>query len=140
MDARRSLAAPRRVRVSAEIVGRMRALLSHRVSAGLQSPPACSLGRPCAAPARATRSTPHRPGCRPAVDQAVTLAERDRAWLRERLADLRSRWEALQPGLPHSVVHGDAWVGNVVATEDGQVVLLDPERCSAGPPEWEAVP
>ncbi|PRY31701.1 phosphotransferase family enzyme [Umezawaea tangerina] len=36
-------------------------------------------------------------------------------------------------------MHGDAWVGNVVATDDGQVVVLDLERCSVGPPEWDLV-
>jgi hypothetical protein len=27
----------------------------------------------------------------------------------------------------------------VIATEDGQVLLLDLERCSVGPPEWDLV-
>ncbi|WP_220449850.1 phosphotransferase family protein [Nonomuraea longispora] len=39
--------------------------------------------------------------------------------------------------MPECVVHGDAWIGNVVCTDDGDVVLLDLERCSAGPPEWD---
>ena len=37
------------------------------------------------------------------------------------------------------MVHGDAWAGNVVATDDGRVILLDLERCSIGPPEWDLV-
>jgi aminoglycoside phosphotransferase (APT) family kinase protein len=36
-------------------------------------------------------------------------------------------------------VHGDAWGGNIVATDDGRTVLLDLERCSIGPPEWDMV-
>jgi aminoglycoside phosphotransferase (APT) family kinase protein len=36
-------------------------------------------------------------------------------------------------------VHGDAWGGNIVATDDGQTFLLDLERCSIGPPEWDLV-
>ncbi|MGW7477069.1 phosphotransferase family protein [Nonomuraea muscovyensis] len=34
-------------------------------------------------------------------------------------------------------MHGDAWTGNVVTTDDGEAVLLDLERCSIGPPEWD---
>ncbi|MFF4315780.1 phosphotransferase family protein [Streptomyces sp. NPDC001507] len=40
--------------------------------------------------------------------------------------------------MPECVVHGDAWVGNVAATADGPV-LLDFERVSVGPPEWDLV-
>ncbi|MBY8853502.1 phosphotransferase, partial [Saccharothrix sp. MB29] len=43
------------------------------------------------------------------------------------------------PGLPRGVVHGDAWRGNVVRTHDGEVLLLDFERCALGPPEWDLV-
>ncbi|MFI7533622.1 phosphotransferase family protein [Streptosporangium sp. NPDC049376] len=71
------------------------------------------------------------------IDRAFTLTEDDRQWMRERLAELRTRWRTLPAGLPDSVVHGDAWIGNVVGTDDGRVVLLDLERCSAGPPEWD---
>jgi aminoglycoside phosphotransferase (APT) family kinase protein len=53
------------------------------------------------------------------------------------LNELEARYAELPPGLPESVVHGDAWIGNVVSTDDGQVVLLDLERCSIGPPEWD---
>ncbi|GAA2411218.1 aminoglycoside phosphotransferase family protein [Nonomuraea africana] len=73
------------------------------------------------------------------IDRAATLTEPDRAWMRKHLAGLRARWASLPGGLPESVVHGDAWIGNVVATDDGRVVLLDLERCSVGPPEWDLV-
>ena len=73
------------------------------------------------------------------IDAATTLAETDRIWLRERLTSLQARYTSLPSGLPRCVVHGDAWVGNVVATDDGRVVLLDLERCSVGPPEWDLV-
>jgi aminoglycoside phosphotransferase (APT) family kinase protein len=71
------------------------------------------------------------------IDRAATLSEADRAWMRGHLADLQARHAGLPAGLPECVVHGDAWVGNVVHTDDGQVVLLDLERCSIGPPEWD---
>lgn len=73
------------------------------------------------------------------IDAATTLSDGDRAWLRQRQTTLEARYAELPEGLPQCVVHGDAWVGNVVATQDGQVVLLDLERCAVGPPEWDLV-
>ncbi|MGN9779838.1 phosphotransferase [Nonomuraea sp. ZG12] len=73
------------------------------------------------------------------IDAATTLTDADRRWMREHLAELQASYQKLPPGLPYSVVHGDAWIGNVVATDDGQVVFLDLERCSIGPPEWDLV-
>ena len=70
---------------------------------------------------------------------ALPIPDDDRAWLRARLTELEQKWAALAPGLPACVVHGDAWAGNVVATDDGQVILLDLERCPVGPREWDLV-
>ncbi|WP_240777804.1 phosphotransferase family protein [Nonomuraea basaltis] len=71
------------------------------------------------------------------IDRAAMLDEADRTWMHRHLNELEARYAELPPGLPKSVVHGDAWIGNVVSTDDGQVVLLDLERCSIGPPEWD---
>jgi hypothetical protein len=56
-------------------------------------------------------------------------------------------WEELPPhrhGTPAEVagvlrrLHAQAMpAGNVVAAADGTMILLDLERCSAGPPEWD---
>lgn len=73
------------------------------------------------------------------IAAAHTLSEDDRRWLRERLEELRQRWDSLPTGFPWCVIHGDAWVGNVAAMEDGSAVLLDLERTSIGPPEWDLV-
>lgn len=73
------------------------------------------------------------------IDAAVTLGDGDRIWLREHLASLREDYRCRPAGLRACVVHGDAWVGNVVTTTDGRTVLLDLERCSVGPPEWDLV-
>ncbi|MEU6663821.1 aminoglycoside phosphotransferase family protein [Streptomyces sp. NPDC046821] len=72
------------------------------------------------------------------IGAAHTVNDDDRQWLRDRLEDLKNRWASRPRGLPECVVHGDAWVGNVVATEDGPV-MLDLERASFGPPEWDLV-
>jgi aminoglycoside phosphotransferase (APT) family kinase protein len=73
------------------------------------------------------------------ISTAATFAEDDRAWMREHLAELRRRYTRLPKGLPPCVVHGDAWIGNVVSTTDGRVVFLDLERTAIGPPEWDLV-
>ncbi|MFD7413138.1 phosphotransferase enzyme family protein [Kitasatospora purpeofusca] len=70
------------------------------------------------------------------IDGAATLDETQRDWLRGRLAELRTAWSKLPPGLPTSVVHGDAWRGNVAVTPT-TTYLLDFERTSVGPPEWD---
>lgn len=72
------------------------------------------------------------------IAAASTLTAGERGWLLDRLAELVAAYADLPPGLPTCVVHGDAWRGNVVSTVDG-VVLLDLERCSVGPPEWDLV-
>lgn len=73
------------------------------------------------------------------ISAAVTLPERDRAWLHDRLCELEGRYRAERPGrLPECVVHGDASAGNIVRC-GGRTVLLDLERVSVGPPEWDLV-
>lgn len=71
------------------------------------------------------------------IAQATTVNSDERAWLIQRLAELRHRYASLPPGRPRCVVHGDAWRGNIAKTPDGRVILLDLERCSLGPPEWD---
>ncbi|WP_231951570.1 phosphotransferase family protein [Nocardia terpenica] len=73
------------------------------------------------------------------IESAQFLTAHDRAWMRTHLTELRRRWSHRPTGLPWCVIHGDAWIGNVVATEDGAIVFLDLERTSFGPPEWGTV-
>ena len=73
------------------------------------------------------------------IEGAATLSQPDRLWLGEHLAELKDRYTRLPDGLPHRVLHGDAWVGNIVTINDGPTVLLDLERFSTGPPEWDLI-
>ncbi|MFF4057704.1 aminoglycoside phosphotransferase family protein [Streptomyces sp. NPDC001708] len=72
------------------------------------------------------------------IEAATSLSEDDRLWLHDRHADLREQWEHRPQGLPDCVVHGDAWVGNIARTANGPI-LMDFERASIGPPEWDLV-
>ncbi|MGW6744994.1 phosphotransferase family protein [Streptomyces sp. NPDC055025] len=65
------------------------------------------------------------------------LNDDDRAFLHEHLAQLRSTWTHLPEGHPLCVVHGDAWKGNCVVTENGTRYLMDFERTALGRPEWD---
>ncbi|GAA2666590.1 aminoglycoside phosphotransferase family protein [Streptomyces aculeolatus] len=72
------------------------------------------------------------------IEASTSIPDDDRTWLRRHLAELQARWADRPKGLPECVVHGDAWTGNVARTTDGPV-LLDFERMSIGPPEWDLV-
>ncbi|QKZ20357.1 aminoglycoside phosphotransferase family protein [Streptomyces chartreusis] len=72
------------------------------------------------------------------IDAAEYLTADDSDWLRQRLKELKEGWARRPQGLPECVVHGDAWVGNVPRTAEGPV-LMDFERASIGPPEWDLV-
>lgn len=67
---------------------------------------------------------------------ARLLDDHDRRWLSNHLNQLTQSWSTLPAGLAWCAVHGDAWGGNIVAT-DTEVVVLDLERFAYGPPEWD---
>lgn len=71
------------------------------------------------------------------IAAASTLTAADRDWLQRHLADLRRT--PLAAGMPRCVIHGDAWAGNIVTTTAGVPLLIDLERVSVGPPEWDLV-
>ncbi|MFJ3790637.1 phosphotransferase family protein [Kitasatospora sp. NPDC090091] len=70
------------------------------------------------------------------IDGATTLDSEQRQWLRDRLTALETAWSSLPTGMLTSVIHGDAWGGNVAVTPT-TAYLLDFERTSLGPPEWD---
>lgn len=74
------------------------------------------------------------------IGQASRLDPADRTWLSNHLAELRARYERLPSGRPQSVIHGDAWEGNVAVPVIGSPILLDLEHVSIGYPDWDLIP
>ncbi|KUN02060.1 aminoglycoside phosphotransferase [Streptomyces yokosukanensis] len=67
---------------------------------------------------------------------ARSVSDDDRKWLLNRLDELQHQWGQLPAGRPHCVIHGDAWGGNCAVTDEA-ALLMDFERTSLGPPEWD---
>lgn len=63
----------------------------------------------------------------------------DRAWLQDQIARLRLELADGAPDGKTAVVHGDAWQGNVVVTDDEEPILLDFEHTSVGNPDWDLI-
>ncbi|WP_435060467.1 phosphotransferase family protein [Streptomyces sp. bgisy060] len=72
------------------------------------------------------------------LQAATTIGDDDKEWLHGLHCDLVVAWAERPAGLPDRAVHGDAWPGNIVRTVDG-VLMMDLERFSVGPPEWDLV-
>ncbi|MGW6198794.1 phosphotransferase family protein [Kribbella sp. NPDC055110] len=86
----------------------------------------------------------------PALDPFVRLDEHlaaaepglnasDRGFLAERLVELKADYTRVSEGLPICVIHGDANRKNAIRGSDGRALLLDLERFSLGPREWDLV-
>jgi hypothetical protein len=91
--------------------------------------------------ATAAPSVPLLAGVQPFVRiaeriDASPLVDADKNFLRHRLADFEAQWPA-STDLPTAIIHGDPHADNVVTTADGRVLILDLERFSLGPPEWD---
>ncbi|MFC6093149.1 phosphotransferase enzyme family protein [Saccharothrix lopnurensis] len=79
-------------------------------------------------------------GLHDSISTASALSDADRTWLANHLAGLRDQHAALPPGLPVTVIHGDAWQGNLAVPAHGRPVLLDLDTISLGSPEWDLTP
>ncbi len=80
---------------------------------------------------------------RHAVEHAVepgagVLTSDQRAWLRDRIEELTGRWLDLDTGSP-VLLHGDAWIDNLLRLHDGDVMLCDWDGVAVGPREWDLV-
>lgn len=74
------------------------------------------------------------------MSDAEGLADADRAVL-DRLTDwVTAALPHVRYALPHTVVHGDAHLGNLIRGRDGTVVVCDFDAVSLGPAEWDLMP
>jgi len=67
---------------------------------------------------------------------AEELSDSDREFLESRCTSLDERLADLRPVLPRGVLHGDAHLGNLIASPSGPV-LCDFDSTSVGPREWD---
>ncbi|MEU9885232.1 aminoglycoside phosphotransferase family protein [Sphaerisporangium sp. NPDC051017] len=67
------------------------------------------------------------------------LSPCQRAWLRDRVDELTTRWESLETDAPAVLLHGDAWIDNLLRCSDGHAVLCDWDGVAVGPREWDLV-
>ncbi len=74
------------------------------------------------------------------IDGGFVLLDEDRAWLKSLVEQLSLDYRELAPSVPLTVIHGDAWQGNVVVPmAGGDPVLLDLDQLGVGPREWDLV-
>jgi hypothetical protein len=68
---------------------------------------------------------------------AAPVRDDEKQFLQHRLDELTAQWPTTAFERPDAVIHGDPHGGNVVATPGGTILILDLERFSLGPPEWD---
>jgi aminoglycoside phosphotransferase (APT) family kinase protein len=73
------------------------------------------------------------------VDEAGDLDDADRNFLLRCCEEVHARIRALEFVLPTRLVHGDAHLGNLIASPAGPV-LCDFDSSCMGPPEWDLTP
>jgi aminoglycoside phosphotransferase (APT) family kinase protein len=67
------------------------------------------------------------------------LDQADADFLRQRIDDLRGKYDGLDFVLKPGPIHGDANVGNVILDRDGNPLLIDLDSFAVGPREWDLV-
>lgn len=73
------------------------------------------------------------------ISALENIDEGDAGFIRKRIGDLASAYNALEFALPPGVIHGDANVGNVILDRDCNPILIDLDSFSIGPREWDLV-
>ncbi|MBF6435496.1 aminoglycoside phosphotransferase family protein [Nocardia cyriacigeorgica] len=73
------------------------------------------------------------------IRAATTIGHDDQQWLTEHYEAIRRRYEQLPATDRTSVIHGDAWQGNLVVPASGTPIFLDLDKVSVGRPEWDLV-
>ncbi|WP_438388703.1 phosphotransferase family protein [Actinopolyspora saharensis] len=74
------------------------------------------------------------------VAAAQHLPDDDRDWLSQRIQELREQLSNLKLDQSNSVIHGDAWQGNIAVPGTGTPILLDLEHVAQGHPDWDLIP
>jgi hypothetical protein len=69
----------------------------------------------------------HRPGI---------LQPTEQAWLLDRIADLTRAWHTLPVTTTAHLLHGDAWIDNLLRHRDGHPVLCDWDAVALGDRPW----
>jgi hypothetical protein len=73
------------------------------------------------------------------IHDATGITEADQAWLLQRCDDIEEATAGLEYRLEPGVIHGDPFLGNLIAGPDGPV-LCDFDGVSYGPREWDLTP
>lgn len=71
--------------------------------------------------------------------RSEVLTPDQRAWLRDRIDELTERWNNLDSCGPPVLLHGDAWIDNLLRRRDGHALLCDWDGVAVGPREWDLV-
>lgn len=67
------------------------------------------------------------------------LPAEDHAWLAQQWADVEADYHALTPDLQMGLLHGDAYIGNLLREPAGRFVLCDFDGTSSGPLAYDLV-
>ncbi|MFE9786522.1 phosphotransferase family protein [Nocardia salmonicida] len=83
----------------------------------------------------------HEPfsGLRRAITSIGRLDTEDRAWLLDHHDELWKQYSRLEPPARKTVIHGDAWQGNLVVPVGGRPILVDLDRVSLSRPGWDLI-
>jgi aminoglycoside phosphotransferase (APT) family kinase protein len=73
------------------------------------------------------------------LDHRGVLDLEAHSWLTERISSLTKAWEALPFVFSPTLVHGDAWIDNLLRHEDGHIILGDWDSVAIGPREWDLI-
>jgi hypothetical protein len=82
------------------------------------------------------------PTARARVDACpdTLLTAQERRWFADYADMLNEELDSLSFPLKRSVIHGDAYVGNLLRDQNGAAVLCDLDSLCFGPPEWDLIP
>lgn len=73
------------------------------------------------------------------LESADNISNEDREWLIDAWAEVERAYLAIQDGLPRGLIHGDAYLRNLVQGMD-RPILCDLDGVSYGPIDWDLTP